>query len=111
MKLQQFYVENNEPDELLELDDQFHKELFEITNKSHIYRLMSGMSLHFDRLRTLRTKTVDNQYVIDDHMEILDAIRMKDPEKGEKMIERHLTRHVIDEEMVRNKYPEFFKEK
>ena len=44
-------------------------------------------------------------------MEILDAIRMKDPEKGEKMIERHLTRHVIDEEMVRNKYPEFFKEK
>ena len=29
VKLQQFYVENSEPDELLELDNQFHKELFE----------------------------------------------------------------------------------
>ena len=111
VKLQQFYVENSEPDVLLELDNQFHKELFEITNKSHIYRLMSGMILHFDRLRTLRIKTVDNQYIVDDHMEILDAIRMKDPDKGEKMVERHLTRHVIDENIVRNKYPKYFKEK
>ena len=111
VKLQQFYVENGETDELLEMDNQFHKELFEITNKVHIYKLMSGMILHFDRLRTLRTKTVDNQYVVDDHMAILDAIRMKDPDKGEYAMDRHLTRHVIDEEIVRSKFPQYFKSK
>lgn len=91
VKLQRFYLENNEVSELLKLDNQFHKELFTITNKSHIYRLMSNMILHFDRLRTLRTKTVDQMYVIDDHMNILDAIRMKNPDKGEKAMEQHLT--------------------
>ena len=67
VKLQKFYIDNNEAGELLELDNQFHKELFAITNKIHIYRLMSVMMLHFDRLRTLRTKAVDQRYVIEDH--------------------------------------------
>ena len=51
VKLQQFYVENDDPGELLELDNQFHKELFRITNKIHVYRLMDNMVLHFDRLK------------------------------------------------------------
>ena len=109
VKLQQFYLDNDEPGELLELDNQFHKELFRITNKIHVYRLMDNMILHFDRLRTLRTKVVDQQYVIADHMAILDAIRLKDPEKGEKAMERHLTRHEIDEKIVRKEYPKYFK--
>lgn len=110
VKLQRFYLENNEVSELLKLDNQFHKELFTITNKSHIYRLMSNMILHFDRLRTLRTKTVDQMYVIDDHMNILDAIRMKNPDKGEKAMEQHLTKHEIDKEIIHKKYPQYFKD-
>ena len=111
VKLQQFYVDNNRIDELLELDNQFHRELFEITNKSYVYQLMSEMIIHFDRLRTLRSKTVNNQHIVDDHLEILDAIRRKDPESAEKMVEKHLTRHAIDEEIIRNKYPKYFRTK
>lgn len=110
VKLQQFYLENDEISELLKLDNQFHKELFTITNKSHIYRLMSNMILHFDRVRTLRTKAVDQMYVIEDHMNILDAIRMKDPDKGEKAMEQHLTRHEIDRAIIQKKYPQYFKD-
>lgn len=109
VKLQQFYKNNNDTGELIELDNQFHKELFEITDKSHIYKLMSGIILHFDRLRTLRTKTIDHQYVVDDHLALLNAIRMRDVQAGEETMERHLTRHVIDEEIVRSKYPQYFK--
>ena len=108
VKLQKFYIDNNEPGELLELDNQFHKELFAITNKIHIYRLMSVMMLHFDRLRTLRTKAVDQQYVIGDHIKILEAIQNKDPFEGERAMERHLTRYVIDEKIVMEKYPQYF---
>ena len=71
---------------------------------------MSNMILHFDRLRTLRTKTVDQMYVIDDHMNILDAIRMKNPDKGEKAMEQHLTKHEIDKEIIHKKYPQYFKD-
>lgn len=108
VKLQKFYIDNNEPGELLELDNQFHKELFTITNKIHIYKLMSVMMLHFDRLRTLRTKAVDQQYVIGDHIKILEAIQNKDPFEGERAMERHLTRYVIDEKIVMEKYPQYF---
>ena len=94
--------------ELLELDNQFHKELFAITNKIHIYRLMSVMMLHFDRLRTLRTKAVDQRYVIEDHLKILEAIRNKRPLEGEQVMERHLTRYIIDEKIVKEKYPQYF---
>lgn len=101
VKLQKFYIDNNEAGELLELDNQFHKELFAITNKIHIYRLMSVMMLHFDRLRTLRTKAVDQRYVIEDHLKILEAIRNKRPLEGEQVMERHLTRYIIDEKIVK----------
>ena len=102
VKLQKFYIDNNEAGELLELDNQFHKELFAITNKIHIYRLMSVMMLHFDRLRTLRTKAVE------DHLKILEAIRNKRPLEGEQVMERHLTRYIIDEKIVKEKYPQYF---
>ena len=108
VKLQKFYIDNNEAGELLELDNQFHKELFAITNKIHIYRLMSGMMLHFDRLRALRTKAIDQQYVIADHLKILEAIKNKKPMDGEMAMERHLTRHIIDEKIVMEKYPQYF---
>lgn len=108
VKLQKFYIDNNEAGELLELDNQFHKELFAITNKIHIYRLMSVMMLHFDRLRTLRTKAVDQRYVIEDHLKILKAIRNKRPVEGEQVMERHLTRYIIDEKIVKEKYPQYF---
>ena len=40
---------------------------------------MAGVQMCIrDSLRTLRTKVVDQQYVIADHMAILDAIRLKD---------------------------------
>ena len=89
-------------------EEKMHKELFAITNKIHIYRLMSVMMLHFDRLRTLRTKAVDQQYVIGDHIKILEAIQNKDPFEGERAMERHLTRYVIDEKIVMEKYPQYF---
>ncbi len=108
VKLQKFYIENNEAGELLELDNQFHKELFAITNKIHIYRLMGGMMLHFDRLRALRTKAIDQRYVIADHLEILEAIKNKKPSEGEAIMERHLTRHIIDEKIVMETYPQYF---
>ena len=110
VKLQQFYIDNNDIKELLELDNEFHKELFVLTNKVHIHRLMDNMTLHLDRLRTLRTKAVDQRYVVDDHVAILDAVRRRDPDKGEREMELHLTRHEIDKDILRNKYPQYFKE-
>lgn len=108
VRLQQFYLENNDLKELLELDNAFHRELFRMTDKPHIYRLMDNMILHFDRVRTLRSKAIDQHYVIRDHMSILEAIRAADPDAGEKAMLSHLTRHEIDEAMLREHYPQYF---
>ena len=40
VNLQKFYMENHKTEELLEMDNEFHKYLFQFTNKIEIYNLM-----------------------------------------------------------------------
>ena len=46
--------------------------------------------------------------MIEDHLKILEAIRNKRPLEGEQVMERHLTRYIIDEKIVKEKYPQYF---
>lgn len=110
IKLQQFYIENFEPKKLLELDNQFHEELFIIANKMQTYKLLNTMMIYYDRVRSLRLKSVDNQYVVDDHMAILDALRKRDAEKGMDIMIKHLTHYKLDKEDLKRAYPQYFRE-
>ena len=110
IKLQQFYIENFEPKKLLELDNQFHEELFIIANKMQTYKLLNTMMIYYDRVRSLRLKSVDNQYVVDDHMAILDALRKRDAEKGMDIMIKHLTHYKLDKEDLKRAYSQYFRE-
>ena len=50
--------------------------------------------------RTLRTLQLTRD-MIEDHLKILEAIRNKRPLEGEQVMERHLTRYIIDEKIVK----------
>lgn len=109
IRLQEFYVEHNEPFKLLELDNEFHRELFSLANRMQTYLLMNSMTAHFDRVRSMSLSTIKDIKIVEDHIEILQAIYEKNPEKAEALMTKHLSRYKIDENFIRTKYPDYFK--
>lgn len=111
LKLQDFYLQNSSPNELLKLDDKFHKMLFSICKKDRIYAFMNSMTIHFDRVRNLSLVAIKDIKIVNDHREILNAIRNKDKKAGEAIMTKHLSRYKVDDELLRAKYPEYYKYK
>lgn len=109
ISLQKFYLNNPSPNKLIELDNQFHRELFKIAKKQHIYSLMNSMSMHFDRVRSISVKSIKDIKIVDDHEQILNAIKERDVEKGIEMTIKHLSRYKVQEEELQEKYPAYFK--
>lgn len=107
--LQRFYLENHQPDRLLELDDAFHRELFRLSNMMQTYHLMESMMVHFDRVRSMTLSTVKETRIADDHADILRAIQNRECAKAQELMTTHLNRSKIDEEALRQQYPAYFK--
>ena len=108
VKLQQFYFENQLTEKLLELDNDFHREFFRLTNRLQTYRLLESMTLHFDRIRSLSMATVKDNKVVSDHESILRAVRNKDKDEAVAQITRHLNRYKMDELAIRERYSAYF---
>ena len=90
VNLQKFYMENHKTEELLEMDNEFHKYLFQFTNKIEIYNLMKNFDIHFDRIRSV-------------------CIRNSDEEEASKIMNIHLMRDKIDKEELKEKYGRYFR--
>lgn len=104
LKLQEFYLDSTDTGRLMELDDDFHKLLFDIAQKSQSYLLMQNLTLHFDRVRNMALSAVKELKIVQDHQAIVEAIRQHDAEKAGELMEIHLSRYKIDEEAIRRKY-------
>jgi DNA-binding GntR family transcriptional regulator len=110
LRLQAFYVEHPNPEKLLELDNLFHALLFQLANKVQIYGwMMEGLTVHFDRVRSMSLNTIKDIKIVSDHQAIANAIASKNPDEAGSLIEKHLSRYKIDEVAIREKYPAYFK--
>ena len=109
IKLQEFYLENHNTDELLKLDNAFHKMLFQMTNKIEIYALMKSFDIHFDRIRSVSIRSVKELKTVEDHKKLVEAILAKEEELAVQTMEKHLTRDKFDKEELRAKYESYFK--
>ena len=105
---QDFFIKNPADDKLMELDNEFHHILFSCCGKERCYRLCRDMGIHFDRIRHLALTTVKEPKIVNDHFEIYEAICRGDADYVEKLMQKHLSRFKIDEELIREQYPEYF---
>ena len=108
VRLQNYYLENYYPETLMDLDNQFHKDLFEIAQKSQVYNLMESISIHFDRVRSMALSAVKNIKIVQDHEEIVEAIAAGDAALARELTEKHLSRYKIDAKVLQETYPEYF---
>ena len=108
--LQQFYHQHPSAEKMMELDNEFHRMLFQVANKMQAYDMMNGITIHFDRVRNLAISAVKEHKWMEEHDKIYEAIRDNHAEEAVRLMEQHLTRYQIDEEAVRKKYPQYFKQ-
>lgn len=109
LKLQEFYIENPNPEKLLELDNDFHAELFRLSKKVQCFLwMMDGMTVHFDRVRSMSLNTIKDIKIVNDHKAIVEAIREKKGDEAVAIMTKHLSRYKIDESAIREKYPMYF---
>jgi DNA-binding GntR family transcriptional regulator len=111
LMLQELYLKNSLQFrfKLLELDNEFHKQLFCICNKMQSYYMVNSMSVHFDRIRSISLKTVKDLKVVSEHRAIADAIKAGDAKLAKQIMVKHLSHYKIEEEVVRKEYPNYFK--
>lgn len=110
VRLQAFYVNSGDTDGmLLELDDQFHKMLFDIAQKPQVFTLMRNIAIHFDRVRSITLSDVKPGNVVEAHGNIVEAIADRNPVAARMYMEQHLNQYRSVERLVRERYPDYFK--
>lgn len=106
--LQQFYHEKNNLDKLMELDNAFHEMMYKITNKMQCHYMVRLMSIHYDRIRELHLHSFNPELIINEHKEILEAIKNKDGAAARAVLDKHLSRHHMKADEIKKKYPQYF---
>lgn len=109
VRLYQEQMDMGDSDAGLDTDNNFHRILFQIARKERVFGLIRNMSIHFDRVRRLSLSAVKDTKVIADHSAIVDAVEANDPALAAQLMEKHLTRYQYDAEILREKYPDYFK--
>ena len=106
--LQQFYHEKNNLDKIMELDNAFHEMMYKITNKMQCHYMIRLMSIHYDRIRELHLHSFNPERIINEHKEILAAIKNKDSKAAREALDKHLSRHHMQADEIKQKYPQYF---
>lgn len=105
---QSLCLEQEKGMELIRLDNEFHRLLFEAAHKQWSYNLINPQMAHFDRLRVLAMKTLDHTRTVNDHKEILAAVERHDRDRAEEVTSQHLSRHMLEKDELIERYPGYF---
>ena len=103
LKFQKMYIENHDYTKLFRADEKFHQIIFEGCNKKRIWNIINEGSSEFQRIRVLRlvsNHSWDNIY--EQHEDIYNAIKKKDPETAEKLMKEHLNMVRFDKNKIKN---------
>lgn len=102
--------DSNNIEELISLDNRFHNLIFEELGYSKIPSIIEDNTYYLIRMRILRLKAnIREKNYIDEHENILKCMINKDKENASKILIYHINELVDDMNILRNKYPHYFK--
>ncbi|MDR1535733.1 MAG: GntR family transcriptional regulator [Planctomycetota bacterium] len=104
LHVQKMYADNGNAQKLLEMDDQFHRSIFVICDKILTYDMMRKLSVHADRVRQLSLATLKDLGVVEDHLEILAALKARDKDRAQAVMIRHLTRYKTEKTFIEQRH-------
>jgi DNA-binding GntR family transcriptional regulator len=110
LTMQKLCLEKGTHQRMFELDEEFHKLLFEGVYMNRTWTFIRQMNSHFDRIRVLRmASNTDWNVVVSHHQEIFKHIMEKDAVAADKAIEKHLNLVIFEAEELKERYPDYFK--
>ncbi len=109
IELQKTTTATKESIQFQQLDDAFHLKIAEIGGHEHVWTLIRDQKGQMDRVRYL--SLVDGkQRTIDEHVQILDAIKNNDKTTACAVLEQHLCHIKTYINDIRTQYPDYFEE-
>ncbi len=106
--LQERYLEDGRMEALMQLDNDLHRLLFTIAHKEQTWEMLSGYTVHFDRVRRMSLDAPRNDRNVADHRAIAQAVAAGDARAAREAMELHLSRYRVDEALLRERYPESY---
>ena len=103
--LQERYLAEGRMEALMQLDNELHHLLFVIARKEQTWEMLSGFTVHFDRVRRMALDAPRNDRNVADHRAIVQAVAAGNAKEARRAMEVHLNRYRVDEELLRNRYP------
>jgi DNA-binding GntR family transcriptional regulator len=66
------------------------------------------MGIHLNRLRSMSLHSVRDLKIVEDHENIVEAIRARDKEQAKTVLTKHLSRYKFDKDELFKAYPDYF---
>lgn len=96
LSLQEFYYYKNMATKFQDSDNEFHKELYKISNKILIWETIKSLSFDYDRIRLLllmNGQQSDIGLILKDHQDILNCIKNKSSyEEIDILLKNHIVK-------------------
>ncbi len=96
-------------DKMIDLDQEFHRTIFLVTNRVGTWDIIEDISTHYIMARVLSLiGHFSWDKAIQQHEKIIDALKEHNPEKAAEVVKNHLKNLRFDENLLKEKYPEYF---
>lgn len=102
-------MDNRQFSKYLELDEGFHRIIFEGCDKLQTWKFIDMVNTQYKRIRLLSFTVEDViKNLIEQHTMIYEAIRDHDQEKAYQVITNHIQKLITEQQALRLKYPGYF---
>ncbi|CAM4411499.1 DNA-binding GntR family transcriptional regulator [Paenibacillus endophyticus] len=107
---QQACVSSKDDKSMFELDEAFHRILFDGCSKMNIWSIMQQMNAHLNRSRMLRlVDDHDWKDLFEQHARMAEAIKKQDGIGAQELMVEHLSLNIADQALLKEKYPDYYK--
>lgn len=103
-------IDARERDRFHTLDDAFHLEICRQAGVEYVWDLIHDCKAHMDRIRLLSLTHSSQQFALEGHIALYDAIARQDPNGATAAITRHLDRILVLVEEVKSRNHRWFEE-
>ncbi|MCY9656848.1 GntR family transcriptional regulator [Paenibacillus chondroitinus] len=107
---QQVSMSEKDFKKMFELDEAFHRTIFEGCRKLNTWAIIQQVNVHLNRTRMLRL-AADHRWdeLYEQHEQMVDAIEHHEAGKAEQVMNTHLHLTVTDQTVLKEKFPTYFK--
>jgi len=95
--------------DFFKLDETFHYSIVKISGNQKVWPAIQRVDAHLKRIRVLSLINEEkSQVIIQEHIEILQALEKRDAVKAIQILEKHVNQLTKEEESLRQKRPHYF---